>query len=165
MPRVHRGVQHPWARLDQVEGEAVRGAGQDLDQAGGQVEQETMRQEIMKCFRGVGLILFAEIVWMRWDTLARLVNAGSLTRRWPKCNCLCFSFDVWSVAVVFSQNFCKNGLNFFLQEYFDQFLFWRAIFSGRAGSVLNAHGQHDEWMSSTSPCHISLFLGCWNVIV
>ena len=70
MPRVHRGVQHPRARPDQVEGEAVRGAGQDLDQVGGQVGQEIMRQEIMrqkimKCFRGVGLILFAEIVWMR----------------------------------------------------------------------------------------------------
>ena len=65
MPRVHRSVQHPRARPDQVEGEAVRGAGQDLDQAGGQVGQEIMRQEIMKCFRGVGLILFAEIVWMR----------------------------------------------------------------------------------------------------
>ena len=37
MPRVHRGVQHPRARPDQVEGETVRGAGQDLDQAGGQV--------------------------------------------------------------------------------------------------------------------------------
>ena len=157
MPRVHRGVQHPRARPDQVEGEAVWGAGQDLDQAGGQVGQE-----IMKCFRGVGLILFAEIVWMRWDTLARLVNAGSLTRRWPKCNCLCFSFDVWSVTIVFSQ---KMVLIFCLQKYFDQFLFWRAIFSGGAGGVLNAHGQHDEWMSSTSLCHISLFLGCWNVIV
>ena len=70
VPRVHRGVQHPRARPDQVEGEAVRGAGQDLDQAGGQVGQEIMRQKIMrqkimKCFRGVGLILFAEIVWMR----------------------------------------------------------------------------------------------------
>ena len=65
MPRVHRGVQHPRARPDQVEGEAVRGAGQDLDQVGGQVGQEIMRQKIMKCFRGVGLILFAEIVWMR----------------------------------------------------------------------------------------------------
>ena len=70
MPRVHRGVQHPRARPDQVEGETVRGAGQDLDQAGGQVGQEIMRQKIMrqkimKCFRGVGLILFAEIVWMR----------------------------------------------------------------------------------------------------
>ena len=70
MPRVHRGVQHPRARPDQVEGEALRGAGQDLDQAGGQVGQEIMRQKIMrqkimKCFRGVRLILFAEIVWMR----------------------------------------------------------------------------------------------------
>ena len=43
----------------------MRGAGQDLDQAGGQVGQEIRRQKIMKCFRGVGLILFAEIVWMR----------------------------------------------------------------------------------------------------
>ena len=44
----------------------MRGAGQNLDQAGGQVGQEIiMRQKIMKCFRGVGLILFAEIVWMR----------------------------------------------------------------------------------------------------
>ena len=65
MPGVHRGVQHPRARPDQVEGEAVRGAGQDLDQAGGQVGQEIMRQKIKKCFRGVGLILFAEIVLMR----------------------------------------------------------------------------------------------------
>ena len=66
MPGVHRGVQHSRARLDQVEGKAVRGACQDLDQAGGQVGQEIiMRQKIMKCFRGVGLILFAEIVWMR----------------------------------------------------------------------------------------------------
>ena len=65
MPRVHRGVQHPRARSDQVEGEALRGAGQDLDQAGGQVGKEIIRQKIMKCFRGVGLILFAEIVWMR----------------------------------------------------------------------------------------------------
>ena len=45
MPRVYRGVQHPRARPDQVEGEALRGAGQDLDQAGGQVGQEIMRQE------------------------------------------------------------------------------------------------------------------------
>ena len=65
MPRVHRGVQHPRARPDQAEGEAVRGAGQDLDQARGQVGQEITRQKIGKCFRGVGLIFFAEIVWMR----------------------------------------------------------------------------------------------------
>ena len=60
LPGVHRRLQHPRARPDQVEGKALRGTGQDLDQAGGQVGQE-----IMKCFRGVGLILFAEIVWMR----------------------------------------------------------------------------------------------------
>ena len=65
MPGVHRGVQHSRAQLDQVEGKAVRGACQDLDQAGGQVGQEITRQKIIKCFRGVGLILFAEIVWMR----------------------------------------------------------------------------------------------------
>ena len=39
MSGVHRRLQHPRARADQVEGEALRGAGQDVDQAGGQVNK------------------------------------------------------------------------------------------------------------------------------
>ena len=43
MSRVHRSLQHPRARADQVEGEALRGAGQDVDQAGGQVNSKIIK--------------------------------------------------------------------------------------------------------------------------
>ena len=42
MPRVHRSLQHPGARADQVEGEALRGARQDVNQAGGQVNSKIL---------------------------------------------------------------------------------------------------------------------------
>ena len=58
-------------------------------------------------------------------------------------------FGQWQLFSV--RTFARMVLIFCLQKYFDQFLFWRAIFSGGAGSVLNAHGQHDEWMSSLVP--------------
>ena len=40
LPGVHRGLQHPRARPHQVEGQALRGAGQDSDQAGGEVKNQ-----------------------------------------------------------------------------------------------------------------------------
>ena len=42
--RVHRRVQHPRARADQVEGEALRGVGQDVDQARGQVRKKSFKR-------------------------------------------------------------------------------------------------------------------------
>ena len=55
------------------------------------------------------------------DALRYLGEAGKcrkLDSQVNKVHCLCFSFDVWSVAIVFSQKFCKNGLNFLFAKIF-----------------------------------------------